>query len=169
MSGCNLPPALLAESPGSFMCHCCNKGVERTPNKSQHAKLTLEKKLATFRSQVRHSYPQAILPPLLTTVSIKASQICQPLCSTTTMNVETANSKFRPCVLLEVLQLIQDIKNFSQGRPECIGWYHLLWLPWRHHRFHNHLLYVADWRANILKQCSTAILITSQIPQPTAV
>ena len=33
---CNLPPALLAEWPGSFTCHCGNIGVERTSNKSQH-------------------------------------------------------------------------------------------------------------------------------------
>ena len=42
------------------MCHCGNTGVELTPNKSQHTKLTLEKtilpllllgfELATFRS-----------------------------------------------------------------------------------------------------------------------
>ena len=47
---CNLPLALLAEWPGSFKCHCGNTGVEWKPNKSQHTKLTLEKK---------------ILPPLL--------------------------------------------------------------------------------------------------------
>ena len=41
----NLPPALLAEWPGSFMCHCRNTEVKRTPNKSQHTKLTLEKKI----------------------------------------------------------------------------------------------------------------------------
>ena len=62
---CNLPPALFAEWPGSFTCHCGNMGVERTSNKSQHTKLTLEKKilppllpgfeLATFRSRVRRS------------------------------------------------------------------------------------------------------------------
>ena len=62
---CNLPPALLAEWSGSFACHCGNKGVERTPNESQHIKLTLEKKilpslllgfkLANFRSRVRRS------------------------------------------------------------------------------------------------------------------
>ena len=49
--------------------------MERTPNKSQHAKLTLEKKillplplgfeLATFRSRVRRSNQQAIPAPLL--------------------------------------------------------------------------------------------------------
>ena len=33
---CNLPPALLAKWPGSFMCYCGNKGVEQTPNKTQH-------------------------------------------------------------------------------------------------------------------------------------
>ena len=47
---CNLPPALMAESLGSFTCYCGNKEMEQTPNKSQNTKLTLEKK---------------ILPPLL--------------------------------------------------------------------------------------------------------
>ena len=57
---CNLPSVLLAEWPGFLTCHCGNTGVERTPNKSQHTKLTLEKtillpllpgfELATFRS-----------------------------------------------------------------------------------------------------------------------
>ena len=46
------------------------RGVDRTPNKSQHTKLALEKKilpplqpgfeLATFRSRVQYSYQQAI-------------------------------------------------------------------------------------------------------------
>ena len=62
---CNLPPALLAEWPGSFTCHCGNTGMEQTLNKSQHLRLTLKKKilspllpgleLSTFRSWVRHS------------------------------------------------------------------------------------------------------------------
>ena len=30
---------------GSFTCHCGNTGVERTPNKSQHTKLTLKTKI----------------------------------------------------------------------------------------------------------------------------
>ena len=48
-----------------FTCHCGSTGVKRTPIKSQHTKLTLEKKilpplllgfeLATFRSRVRCS------------------------------------------------------------------------------------------------------------------
>ena len=68
---CNLPPALLAEWLGSFTCHCSNTGSERTLNKSQHRKLTLEKKilpwllpgfkLATFESQVQRSYQPSIL------------------------------------------------------------------------------------------------------------
>ena len=41
---CNLPSALSAKWPRSFMCHCGDTGVERTPNKSQHTKLTLAKK-----------------------------------------------------------------------------------------------------------------------------
>ena len=75
---CNLPPALLAEWPGSNMCHCGDTGMEWTPNKSQHTKLTLEKKilppllpgfeLATFRSRVRRSNQQAIAAPHVTRV-----------------------------------------------------------------------------------------------------
>ena len=52
------------------MCHYGNMGVERTPSKSQHTKLTLEKKilppllpgfeLATFRLRVLPSNQQAI-------------------------------------------------------------------------------------------------------------
>ena len=73
MLRCNLPPALSAEKPGPFTCHCGNTGVERTPNNSQHTKLTLEKKilspllpgfeLAAFRSRVRRSNQQAIPAP----------------------------------------------------------------------------------------------------------
>ena len=71
---CNLSPALLKEWPGSFTCHCGNTGVERTPNKSQRTKLTLEKKilrrsglefeLAIFRPRVRRYYQQAIPAPI---------------------------------------------------------------------------------------------------------
>ena len=71
---CKLPPALLAEWSGSFRCQCGNTGAERTPNNSQHTKLTLEKKilppllsgfeLATFRSRVRRSNQQAIPVPM---------------------------------------------------------------------------------------------------------
>ena len=71
MFRCNLPPALFAEWPGSFTCHWGSTGVEQTPNKSLHAKLTQEKKilpqllpgieLETFRSWVRRSTKQVIL------------------------------------------------------------------------------------------------------------
>ena len=33
---CNLPSALLAEWPGSFICHCGKTGVEQTQSKSAH-------------------------------------------------------------------------------------------------------------------------------------
>ena len=59
---CDLPPALLTEWQGSFMCHCGNTRVEQTPNKSPHTKLTQKRKilpsllpgfeLTTFQSQV---------------------------------------------------------------------------------------------------------------------
>ena len=70
MPGQRRKRALLAEWQGYFMCHCGNTGVERTPNKSQHTKFTIEKKilpplmprieLATFRSRVRCSYHHTI-------------------------------------------------------------------------------------------------------------
>ena len=81
------------------------------------------------------------------------------------MTVEMKISKFRPRLLLEVLQLMQNIKHFGQGCPECISWYHLFWLPWWHHRFHNHLLHVANWRPNVLKQCNTAIVTPNVLKQ----
>ena len=83
---CNLPPALLAEWPGSFICRSGNTGVERTPNKSQHTKLTLEKKilpsllpgfeLATFRSRVRCSTSKL---PRLPAVMLWIVHIATPL------------------------------------------------------------------------------------------
>ena len=47
MFSCNVPPALLAEQPGSFLFYCgsvIKMGGMDTKNKSQHRKLTLEKK-----------------------------------------------------------------------------------------------------------------------------
>ena len=41
---CNLPPALLAEWPGSFKCHCSSTEVGQTLNKSLHTKRTLRRK-----------------------------------------------------------------------------------------------------------------------------
>ena len=62
---CNLSPALLAEWLGSFTCYCVTRGWNVYWNKSQHRKLTLEKKILplllpelvpeTFRSRVRHA------------------------------------------------------------------------------------------------------------------
>ena len=71
---CNLPPALLAEWPGSFMCYCGNRGGTNT-KMSQHRKSTLEKKIlsqlqqgfkpTTFQSRVQHSNHWAIPTPIL--------------------------------------------------------------------------------------------------------
>ena len=64
MLRCNMPHALLAEWPGSFMCHCGNTGAEQRPNKCQHTKLPPLLpgfKLATVWPWVQHSYKQAIL------------------------------------------------------------------------------------------------------------
>ena len=75
----------LAVWSGSFTCHFGNTGVERTPDKSQHTRLTQEKKtlplllpgfeLATFRSRVRRSYQQVIPVPMYTcTVAITSNE-----------------------------------------------------------------------------------------------
>ena len=48
MFRCNMPPALLAECPGSFMCHCGNTGVERTPNKKFLCQSCQDLKLQPF-------------------------------------------------------------------------------------------------------------------------
>ena len=82
---CNLSPALLAEWPGSFTCHCGYTEVTRTPNKSLRTKLTLEKnillpllpgfKLATFWSQVLQFYQQAVpAPDPLGLLELRAAQ-----------------------------------------------------------------------------------------------
>ena len=62
MFSCNLPPALLAEWPGSFTCYCDNSAWNGYQNKSQPRKLTPEIKMitpllqglefATFQSRV---------------------------------------------------------------------------------------------------------------------
>ena len=57
MFRCNLAPALLAERQGSFMCHCDNRGMEWTSNKSQHTKLTLEKIFFGHPCQDSNSQP----------------------------------------------------------------------------------------------------------------
>ena len=52
----NLPPALLAEWPGSFACHCGNTGMELTPKEKEILPPPLPGfELATFRSRVRRS------------------------------------------------------------------------------------------------------------------
>ena len=58
-------PTSLGQGP--FTCHCGHTGVERTPNKSQHTKLTLEKK---------------ILPPLMPGSSYKLCHISRVSCHT---------------------------------------------------------------------------------------
>ena len=58
MLRCNLPPAILAEWPGSFLCYCCTMGEEWIL-KYKHWKLTMENK---------------ILPPLLPELKPKTFQ-----------------------------------------------------------------------------------------------
>ena len=48
---------ILAEWPRSFMCLCGITGVEQTPQKSQHRKLTLKKKIPLLLLQDSNSQP----------------------------------------------------------------------------------------------------------------
>ena len=52
----NLPSALLTEWLGSFTCQCGNTGVERTSNKTQHTKLTMEKKILVYQIGIKLFY-----------------------------------------------------------------------------------------------------------------
>ena len=71
------------------MCHGGGTEVERTPNKSQHTKLTLDEKIlppllpgyevATFRSRVRRSNQQAIPAPPSENTRSQSSQLPEPL------------------------------------------------------------------------------------------
>ena len=68
MFRCNLPPALLAEWPGSFMCHCGNKEVEWTLNKSQHAKVNSgEENSPSTPARIQTSYLLIVCPTALST------------------------------------------------------------------------------------------------------
>ena len=72
----------------SLMCHCGNTGVERTPNKSQHTKFTLENKSLlplqpgfehkTFRSRVRRSTNTLTRLPTVYSVTTKPRCATEP-------------------------------------------------------------------------------------------
>ena len=51
MFSCKLPPAVLAEWPGSFTFYCGNTGEERIRNKSQHKKGGRKKERKTDRKK----------------------------------------------------------------------------------------------------------------------
>ena len=86
---CDLPPALLAEWPGSFTCYCSNTGVERTPkceSAEKDSKLTLEKNSllpllpglapVTFRSGVRRCTAEpSPLPATFLPTSVSACSV----------------------------------------------------------------------------------------------
>ena len=64
---CNLLPALLTEWPSSFMCHCCNKGVERWDSNWQpfnHESSTLTNKLSWLRIVKAKSTQSALFQKL---------------------------------------------------------------------------------------------------------
>ena len=46
----NLPPVLLAEWPGSFICHCSNTGMERTSNNLTGTESSLWRRKYSHRS-----------------------------------------------------------------------------------------------------------------------
>ena len=86
MFSCKLPPAPLAEWPGSFTRHCGNKTLRWDGywNNSRHRKLTPEKKNVfippllpglepeTFRSGVQRSYHWALSPLPMNTIKSRS-------------------------------------------------------------------------------------------------
>ena len=120
---------LLAEWPGPFACHCGNTGVERTPNKSQHTKLTLEKKilpppllpgfeLATFRSRFQRSTNKLfkILPDL--THAVKHQQ--QQTVLSSMRRLQKILIFFCPLQVLNTDD--QDEVNFLRSRGSHYTW-----------------------------------------------
>ena len=120
----NLPPALLAEWPGSFKSHCSDTGVEWTPNKSQHTNLTLEKKillpllprfrLATFWSWVRHSTNKLFRIQPNITHAVK-----------TTTTTTTKNCAFKHVKTTEILKSfcpLQHLNTDDQMSGMLHGW-----------------------------------------------
>ena len=96
---CNLPPAPLAKWLGSFTCYCVTRGWNGYWNKSQHRKLTLEKKVlplllpglepGTFRSRVGKVCPNNV------------TWFCTCLCrNEDTMNYVCGNILCMTCSLL---------------------------------------------------------------------
>ena len=85
----NLPPAHLAEWPGSFMCHCCNTGVERLLKQESEQKVDWRRKFshrsrrgiepATFR--LRSSATERSTPPFsaFSLFSIVSNESPRPL------------------------------------------------------------------------------------------
>ena len=76
---CNLPPELFAERPGAFTCHCGNTGVERTLNKSQHTKLTLENKFSRGSCRDSNSQPFDHQSGALTNKPSHIHKLCQKM------------------------------------------------------------------------------------------
>ena len=69
---CNLPPALLAEWPGSFTCHCGNAGVEWTP-KSEWADC------ATVGAKCGNLSGKELTRNLWWNIQPQSSQLAEPL------------------------------------------------------------------------------------------
>ena len=128
MFRCNLPTAHLAEWLTSFTCHCGNTGMERTPNKSQHTKLTLEEKilpplwpgfeLATFRSRVRRSNQQAIPAPFRANagredVIIALTTICNKIWQTGELPSPWTQNSFITLPKKDNLQQCQNFRTIS--------------------------------------------------------
>ena len=117
---CILPPALWAEWPGSFTCHCGNTGVERTPNKSRQTNLALKKKilplllpgfeLATFRSRVRRSYQHAIIHMLYTERPLMSDSVLGCILTSDVRTCYTLNFNLCPaCTGLDCFILISVV------------------------------------------------------------
>ena len=125
----------LAEWPGSFTCNCGNTGVERTANKSQRRKLTLEKKIllplqprfeiATLRSRVWH-WINSLLPSRFSSSRIrKLRQISRaglyfgmhqgvPRRATTTTKSSVFSLPFTPPLIYAYFRSVQSLGRLDR-------------------------------------------------------
>ena len=110
---CNLPPALLAEYPGSFPCYCGNTGWNGYRSKSHHMKLTIGKKTIlpllpglepeTFRSPVRRCTTEPSPLPQFSTLQFKIVRKI-PVCVAYRLSGSTQKDSW-----------LKSLKHFSQS------------------------------------------------------
>ena len=109
---CNLPSALWTEWPGSFTCHCGNTGMERTPNKSQHTKLTRSEENSPAAPAWIRTHNLSITSPALWPTSYPGSIFRRQLAYTSHPNPPSWSTNaivYQVCLFEDVLHVRSDL------------------------------------------------------------